>query len=122
MTKLCAFCGWYQAIHGGTLFLSPQTGPQSLKGGGSYLSDGIFCPDIDFCDVFNFPITKDTLAERVLGIDCELRKGNVRSSFMRISVSITNTIEAVYKEDECITDFESSFILHIKGFHMNTIV
>ena len=67
--KLRACCGWYQAIHGGALFAFPQDDPQSVKVGGSYLSDGRFFPDIDFCDVFTLPIIKDTLAEKGLDTD-----------------------------------------------------
>ena len=93
VTKLRACCGWYQAIHGGTLFASPQDYPQSVKGGGLYLSDGRFCPGIDLCDVFTFPIIKDTLADKGLDIDRKLSKGNVRASSMRIGVNSTKKLK-----------------------------
>ena len=99
VSKLLAFCGWYQAIHVGGLFASPQDNPQSFKADGSYLYDGRFCLDIDFCDVFTLPIIKNTLAYKGLDIDCELRKGNVRASSVHIGVSSTKTIETVFKED-----------------------
>ena len=118
--KLRACCGWYQAIHGGELCASPQDNSQLVKFGGSYLSDGRFCPVIDFCDVFTLPIIKDTIAYKGLDIDCELRKGNVRASSMHIGVSSTKTIETVCKEDECITSIETSFILPIKCGHIKT--
>ena len=93
VTKLSACCGWYQAIHGGTLFAPPQDDPQSVKFGGSYLSDERFCPDIDFCGIFTLPIIKDTLAGNGLDIYCELRKGNARASYMRIDVSSIKKIK-----------------------------
>ena len=93
VTKLRACCGWYQAIHGGTLFASPQDDPQSVKADGSYLYDGRLCLDIDFCDVFTLPIIKDTLAYKGLYIACKLRKGNVRASFMHIGVSSTKKLK-----------------------------
>ena len=71
LLKLRAFCGWYQEIHEGVLFASSQDDPPSVKFGGSYLSDGMFCPDIDFCDVFTLSIIKDTLAYKGLDIYCE---------------------------------------------------
>ena len=91
--KLCACCGWYRNIHWGTLFLSPEDDPLSVKVGGSYPSDVRFCPDIDFCDVFTLPIIKDTLAYKGLYIACKLRKGNVRASFMHIGVSSTKKLK-----------------------------
>ena len=112
--------GWCQAIHGGTLFLSPQDDPQSVKFGGAYLSDERFCPDIDFCDIFTLPIINDTLAENGLDIYCGLRKGNARASYMRIDVSSIKKIETACKEDECITSFEAYLILPIKGGHIKT--
>ena len=111
--KRCACCGWYQAIREGALFASPQADPQSVKVGGSYLYNGMFCPIMDFCDVFTFPIIKYTLADRGLGIDCELRKVNVSASSMRIGVSNTKKIETLCKEDEFIMAFEAYFILPI---------
>ena len=63
----------------GKLFESPQDEPQSVKVVGLYLSDRRFCPDIDFRNVFTLEIIKDTLAEKGLYIDCELRKGNIRA-------------------------------------------
>ena len=74
---------------GGGLFASPQSDSQSVKVGGLYLSDGVFFPDIYFCDVFNFSIIKDTLTDRVPGIDCKLRKVNVSTSYMRINIRNT---------------------------------
>ena len=53
----------------------------------------MFCPYIYFYDVFNFPIINDTLADKGLDIDFELRKGNVRASSMRIGVSINNFLK-----------------------------
>ena len=120
--KLCDCCGWYQAIRGGALFASPQSDSQSVKVGGSYLSDGMFFPDIYFCDVFNSPIIKDTLADRVPVIECKLRKVNVSTSSMRIGIKNTKKTETVYKEDECIVAFEASFILPIEGGHIKNIV
>ena len=64
-----------------------------VKIGSSYLSDRRFCPDIDLCSVFNFPIIKDTLADKVLDIDYKRRKGNVRESSMRIGVSSTEELK-----------------------------
>ena len=86
------------------------------------MSDGRFFPDIYFCDIFTFPIIKNTLAYKGLGIYCELRKGNIRASYMSIGVSSTNFFETVCKEDECIMAFDASFILLIKVFHINTRV
>ena len=45
---------------GGALFASSQSDSQSVKVGGSYISDGMFFPYIYFCDVFNLPIIKNT--------------------------------------------------------------
>ena len=82
----------------------------------------MFFPDIYFCDVFNLPIIKDTLAERVPGIDWKLRKVNVSTSFMRIGIRNNKTNETVYKEDEFIVAFEASFILLIEGGHIKNRV
>ena len=120
--KLQACCGWHQYIHWGALFESPQGETQSVKVGGSYLYYGRFCPDIDLCDVFTLPIIKDTLAEKGLDIDFELRKGNVRESSMRIGIRSTKRIETVCKEDGCITAFEAYFIIPTKVGHIETIV
>ena len=122
VTKLSACCGWYQAIHGGTLFAPPQDDPQSVKVGGLYLSDGTFCPDLYLCHVFTLPIINDKLTDKGLDIDCELRKVNFRPSSMRIGFSSTKKIETVCKEDEFIPAFEASFILHIKSGHIKTIL
>ena len=108
---MCACCGWYQAIYGGTLFSPPQNDPQSVKVVGSYLSDVRFCPDIDLFDVFTLPFIKDTLADKVLAIAFELSKGNVRSSYMRIGVNSTKTIETVCKKDVCISAFQVGAVL-----------
>ena len=56
---------------GGGVFVPLQADPPPVKFGGSYLSDGMFCPDIDFCDVFTLSIIKDTLAYKGLDIYCE---------------------------------------------------
>ena len=93
-----------------------------VKIGSSYLSDRRFCPDIDLCSVFNFPIIKDTLADKVLDIDYKRRKGNVRESSMRIGIRSTKRIETVCKEDGCITAFEAYFIIPTKVGHIETIV
>ena len=103
---------------GGTLFASPQSDPKSVKVGGTYLFGGIFCPDNDLCDFFTSPIIKDSLADKGLDVDCELRKGNISASSMRIGVSSTEVFEAVCNEDECITAFESDFILPLEGGHI----
>ena len=113
MTKLRAYCGWYQDIHGETLLSYTQDDPQPVKVDSSYLSDRMFCPYIYFYDVFNFPIINDTLADKGLDIDFELRKGNVRALSIRIVVSSSKTIETVCKEYECITAFEASSIIPI---------
>ena len=107
---------------GGVLFASPQDDPQSVKVGGLYISDGRFCPVIDFWYVFTFLIIKDTLAEKGLVIDFELRKVNVRASSMRIGVSSTKQIETLCKEDEYITAFEASFTIHIEDGNIKTRV
>ena len=120
--KLLACYGWCQAIQGGVLFACPQDDPQLVKVGGSYLSDGRFRPNIYFCDVFTLPIIKDTLADKGLNIDCELVKVNARASSIRIGVSSTNKILTVCKNDECITAFEASFILHIESGYIKTRV
>ena len=95
--KLRDCCGCYQYIHGGTLFAPPQDDPQSVKVDSSYLSDRMFCPYIYFYDVFNFPIINDTLADKGLDIDFELRKGNVRASSMRIGVISTKKLKQYAK-------------------------
>ena len=118
LPNLHACFGWYQDIHGGTLFASPQCETQSVQVCGLYLSDERFCPDIDFCDVFTLPIIKDTLADKELDVDYETRKGNVRAPCTRISFRSIKKTETVCKEDECITDFEASFIILIKGRHI----
>ena len=100
----------------------PRDDPQSVKVGGLYLSDGMFCPYIDFFDVFTFPIIKYTIADKGLDIDYELRKINVRASSMRIGVRSTKNIETVCKEDEFIAAFEASSILPIKVGHIKTRV
>ena len=120
MPKLRACCGWYQAIHGGALFSSPQDDPQLVKVGCSYMYNGRLCPKIYFCDVFILTIIKDMLADKGLDIDCEMRKGNFRASYIRIVISSTKKIETVCKEDECITSIETSFILPIKCGHIKT--
>ena len=70
VSKLHAFCGWYQAVHGGGLFAPPQDDPQSVKAKWSYLYDGRFCPRYRFLWSFHIPIIKDTLAYKGLDIDC----------------------------------------------------
>ena len=34
----------------GMLWEYPQADPQAVKDGGIILSDGLFCPDFEFCD------------------------------------------------------------------------
>ena len=97
VTKMRAYCGWYQYIQGRALFASPQDDPQRLKVGGSYMFNGRFCPDIYFCHVFILTIIKDTLEDKVLDIDCKQRKGNVRASSMRIGVISTKTLKQYAK-------------------------
>ena len=82
----------------------------------------MFCPDIYFYDVFTLTIIKDRLVDKVIDIDCELKKGSFSASSMRIGISSTKNIVTLCNEDECITAFETSFIILIEGGHIKTIL
>ena len=107
---------------GGVICIPPRRPFCSATVGVLYMSGGVYFPDIYFCDVFTFPIIKDTLSYKVLDIDCEVRKGNASASYMHIGVISTKMFETLCKEDECITSFEASCILSIEGVHIKTRV
>ena len=54
----------------GMLWEYPQADPQAVKDGGIILSDGLFCPDFEFCDEFASPDGKVEFDNVGLNIYC----------------------------------------------------
>ena len=90
---------WMVPSHlcGGVICIPPRTPFRTAAVGVSYMSGGVYFPDIYFCYVFTLPIINDTLSDKVLDIDCKARKGNASASSMHIGFISTKTFEKLCK-------------------------
>ena len=95
----------------GMFWENPQADPQAVKDGGTISADGLFCPHFEYCDHYLPPVAKFVYAQEGLNIDFEKNDKNT----INIQTSTTERFDIFCDEDDCVTSFDASFDLPVKG-------